>query len=428
VKKSSNYKLHGRITMMLLVIAIVSTLSYSAFMMMVVDRFEHAMLGTLVGHEIDELMTELLLDPEAKLPTTASVNAYLSSRESSKPIPDFLKGLSSDVHTEIRDGEKYYEVAIIDLADDRIYLTFDTTNLSIHRSTLMMMHVGGALFASFVVMISGFWLSRKFFLPVSKLAEEVSGIDPNDRKIRIEEKYRGYEVGLIARSIDQFLDKLDDFVEREQSFTAAVSHELRTPISVITTAIDLLELRGVTDIQQGPINRIKESSRYMGKVIESLLFFARNTRDVVEKTLPVINPDEIFQIVLEQYKEPASKKKLTLLYKNISKIKVRMSENHLEIILGNLLRNAIDNTDGGEVKVSLFENGFSVKDTGFGIEADEIDLIVKLNYHGANSQGSGLGLYLVVNICNIYGLKLEIESTIGEGSEFSVIFPENIIS
>ena len=64
-----------------------------------------------------------------------------------------------------------------------------------------------------------------------------------------------------------------------------------------------------------------------------------------------------------------------------------MSENHLEIILGNLIRNAIDNTDSGEVKVSLFENGFSVKDTGFGIEAEEIDLIVKLNYHGSNSQG-----------------------------------------
>jgi len=414
--------------MMLLVIALVCILFYATVMMMLVNKFEDALLTTLVGHEIDELVSELVENPEAKMPITDSVSAYLLSRESTIPVPDFLKGLSSNVHRDVRFGEKTYQVTVIDLADDRIFVTFDTTYLSKLRSTLDLMHIGGATVAFVIIIVSGFWLSKQFLLPVSNLAEEVANIDPDDRNIRIERKYRGYEVGLIAQSIDQYLDKLDDFVEREQSFTAAVSHELRTPISVVSTSVDLLELSGVSDKHRGPINRIKESALYMGKIIESLLFFARKTREVAEKTMPVVSLDEIFQIVLDQNKEKASQKKLALLYKSTSRVKVRMAENHLEIILSNLIRNAIDNTNRGEIKVSLFENGFSVKDTGSGIEASEIDLIVKLNYHGGESQGWGLGLYLVTNICNFYGLTLEIESTVGEGSEFKVIFPKSIIS
>lgn len=156
----------------------------------------------------------------------------------------------------------------------------------------------------------------------------------------------------------------------------------------------------------------------MFKVIESLLFFARNTNQAIEKTLPEICLHEIFSDVMTQYNGLAEDKKLTLKFKNKSRIKARISENHVEIILGNLIRNAIDNTDDGEVQVTLLAKGFSVRDTGHGIEVDEINQIVKLKYHSPDSQGCGLGLYLVKNICNIYGLKLKIKSTVGEGSEF----------
>jgi signal transduction histidine kinase len=116
-----------------------------------------------------------------------------------------------------------------------------------------------------------------------------------------------------------------------------------------------------------------------------------------------------------------------LLYRRKNKTKFRIVENHLEIILGNLIKNAIANTDAGEVKVTLFENGFSVSDTGHGIESDEIELVVKRNYHSPDSSGFGLGLYLVKSICDIYELKLEIDSAVGKGSTFVINFPEKLI-
>jgi signal transduction histidine kinase len=220
---------------------------------------------------------------------------------------------------------------------------------------------------------------------------------------------------------------MDGFVEREQSFTAAVSHELRTPITVVATATDLLEAKGVSREQQEVINRIKESTSYMASIIEALLFFARDTRKSIDKTMPEINLARIFVKVLKSYKKAASEKNLDLKIRLNARLKVRMSESHMEITLGNLIQNAINNTDAGAIEVTLFETGFSVEDSGRGIEPDEIDLIVRRNYHGSDSSGYGLGLYLVKSICDIYGLKLGIESAIGMGSKFVVYFPENML-
>ena len=427
MKQNLNYKLHSRVTVSLLVIAIISSITYLTVMVVILDRLETAMLATLLGHELDELVVELSQNPETQMPDTASVKAYLLSRDHLKPIPDYLRNLSPNVYHKMQVGEITYQIAIIDLNGERMYLSFNVTAISKNKSILLILLIGGGLLTTVVLVSSGFWLFRKYLLPVSDLAHEVSGIDPNDRNIRIEDKYQDYEVGLIAQSIDQFLDKLDDFVEREQSFTAAVSHELRTPVAVVATATDLLELKGVTAEQQDVINRIKESVSYMSSVIEALLFFARDTHKSIEKTMPLINLSRIFEKVLKSYKEDASKKKVHLRIKIKTRLKARMSESHMEIVLGNLIRNAIDNTDAGEIKVTLFENGFSVKDSGRGIEADEIELIVKRNYHGTGSSGHGLGLYLVKSICEIYELKLEIESAVGKGSEFVVHFPENML-
>lgn len=427
MKQNPNNKLHSRVTVSLLVIAIISSIIYLTVMVVILDRLETAMLATLLGHELDELVVELSQNPETQMPDTASVKAYLLSRDHLKPIPDYLRNLGPNVYHKMQVGEITYQIAIIDLNDDRMYLSFDVTTMSKNQSILLILLIGGGLLTTVVLVGSGFWLFRKFLLPVSDLAHEVSDIDPNDRNIRIEDKYQDYEVGLIAQSIDQFLDKLDDFVEREQSFTAAVSHELRTPVAVVASATDLLELKGVTAEQQGVINRIKESVSYMSSVIEALLFFARDTRKSIEKTMPEINLSRIFIKVLNGYKEAASKKKVHLRIKIKTRLKARMSESHMEIVLGNLIRNAIDNTDAGEIKVTLFENGFSVKDSGRGIEADDIELIVKRNYHGTGSSGHGLGLYLVKSICEIYELELEIESAVGKGSEFVVYFPENML-
>lgn len=421
-KPSHRYSLHSRIAAMLIIIAALSSIFYAIFINVIIDKLEDAMLATLVGHEIDEIVIDLAENPDTKLPKTASLNAYLLSRDKQSPIPGYLKDLEPG--SKITVGEKTFHVAILDLQDDRMYLSFDITHLSKYGNVLLILLIGGGILTAILLLFSGIWFSRKFLLPVSTLAEEVANIKPNDRNVRIEEKYRDYEVGLIAKSIDQFMDRMDDFVEREQSFTAAVSHELRTPVAVISTATELLEMNGsIVEKQRGALQRIKTSTKYMQGVIESLLFFARQANGSDEKTIPEILINAVITDILKDYVMTAKEKNLLLRFKSSSNLLVRIPENHLAIIVGNLVQNAINNTAEGEVCVTVLRHGFSVSDTGKGIETNDIDHIVERCYHSPDSAGCGLGLYLVSNICSHYNLKLEIESSVGSGSKFSVKFP-----
>lgn len=412
---------------MLLLIAALVSFMYFIFVLTMVNKLEETMLATLVGHEIDELVSELAQDPATGLPETASVHAYLLSREQEFPIPAYLKQLDSTIHNNIEVGEKTFHVAIMELNNDRLFLTFEITEIIRYRVYLLFSLIGGGGLAFVFLLFSGIWLSKKFLLPVSDLAYEVAGINPNERNIRIEQKYRDYEVGLIANSFDQFMEKMDEYVDREQSFTAAISHELRTPVAVISTSIDLLELVGITPKQQGAISRIKVSTHYMSKVIESLLFFARKYDASNDETLEEIHLAQVCEDVIKQYTTLAKDKGLSLDLENEANTRVRISANHIEIILGNLIRNSINNTSLGEVKIIVLQDGFSVTDTGCGIEPENIQRILERNSQRPHSKMSGMGLYLVANICEFYDLKLEIKSTVGKGSCFSIKFPDALL-
>jgi signal transduction histidine kinase len=421
---SAKYKLHSRIARKILYMAAIASILYSVFVVTLVNRLEVLMVTTLLGHEVSEMVIELQNDPDIPMPKSASIQAFRLSEEDIYPIPQYLKNLDYDGYVKVQSGDRSHHATVVDLFNDRIYISFDTTDINKTLSLLELILIGGGIIFVIMLFASWFWLTKKFVVPVSTLAEEVATLDPNIRNIRLEEGYKDYEVGIIAQSFDQFLVRMDEFVEREQSFSAAVSHELRTPVSVIATALDLLELDGVTEQQQGVINRIRASTNYMHKMIESLLFFARNADEKFEPTLTEINLETVFEETLAQYKGQAKIKKLELLLEVEYDKKVRIIENHIQIILGNLIQNAINNTTVGSIKVVLQKDKFCVIDTGHGIGSNEIDLVLERCYHGPESNGCGLGLYLVMKVCKVHGLDLKIDSQLGQGSSFCVIFPQ----
>lgn len=423
----AKYKLHSRITRKILYIAAIASILYSVFVVALVNRLEVLMVTTLLGHEVSEMVVELQHDPNIQMPKSASIQAYRLSEEGIYPIPQYLKELDYDGYVKVKSGDRSHHATVVDLFDDRIYISFDTTDINMTLALLQIILIGGGMIFVPLLFATWFWLTKKFLVPVSNLAEEVASLDPNERNIRIEEGYKDYEVGVIAHSFDQFLIRMDEYVEREQSFSAAISHELRTPVSVIATALDLLELDAVTEQQQGVINRIRSSTNYMHKMIESLLFFARNSDQKFESTLNEISLRKVFEETLSQYKDQARIKKLDLRLEVGFDKKLRIVENHIQIILGNLIQNAINNTTAGSIKVVLEQDKFCVIDTGHGIGSNEIDLVVERCYHGPDSNGCGLGLYLVMKVCKAHGLDLKIDSQLGLGSRFCVIFPQDLI-
>ena len=426
---NSRFRLQSRIANMLIIIAIIGSLAYGLFIWLVINKFEHAMFSTLSGHEIDEILIGLELDSVMTLPDTAAMKGYLRSQQQQKPIPDFLTQLEPGVYSDISHDDKIHQVTVMDIQGDRLYLYFDVTHISGYSTVLMIMLLGGGVLSSVALVVTGLWFSRKFLQPVSALAEQLANINPTDRNVRFEPQYRDYEVGLIARSMDQFMDRMDDFVEREQSFTSAVSHELRTPVTVLATATELLEMdEQLSERQHATLRRIKKTTTQMSDIIESLLFFARHENDTFDHTIPPISVNALVDELLEEYQRRAVVKKLDIEIRPHAELLVKIPESHLTIMIGNLVQNAINHTQQGHIIINILPNGFSVEDTGEGIHREEIKHIIKRGYHSSNSPGCGLGLYLVTNLCRHYELNLEIFSTPGSGSIFSIHFPDMTLS
>ena len=88
------------------------------------------------------------------------------------------------------------------------------------------------------------------------------------------------------------------------------------------------------------------------------------------------------------------------------------------MIADNLVRNALQNTPAGQVKVSLMTDRMVVQDTGIGIPASEIEAVRRNGIRGSNASGSGsgLGLALVDRLCQTFGWRFEIQSQINEGT------------
>lgn len=415
---------HKRLSLELLVLAAIAILFYFVFIVTIVHKLEQAMISTLVSHETGELVTELALDPDIKLPEHGPIIAFLLSRQETHPIPKYFYDLDGGVHNEITVGDRTLAIAIIDLHNDRLFISFDVTEFYRYQWLLIFfLIISGAVAVTFLL-IAAMWLIKKYLSPVSRLAQEVASLDPVERNIRIEREYKDYEVGLIAEAFDKYMNRLDEFVQREQAFTAAVSHELRTPVAVIATSLDLMKLKGIPDKQKDVFNRIRVSTNYMQQVIDSLMFFARHLHDTADKSIQVIELGPVCENVFEQYKTLANDKSLNLTVVKKHDVYARVMENHIEIVLGNLVRNAINNTDKGRITLTLDVDTIVVEDTGYGMEPGQIKAITRHSINPSTDESGGLGLYLITNICRYYDLRLDVDSTLGDGTRFIIQFPE----
>ena len=94
----------------------------------------------------------------------------------------------------------------------------------------------------------------------------------------------------------------------------------------------------------------------------------------------------------------------------------------LLIVVGNLIRNAIQHTEQGEVSIRLTAKQLRIVDTGHGITEAELARIFQRHYKGSDSRGEGIGLSLTKRICDRYGWDIAVESHHGHGTEVRLDF------
>ncbi len=241
---------------------------------------------------------------------------------------------------------------------------------------------------------------------------------------------------LICRDIS-VQEKIDTM---RRDFIANVSHELRTPLTVVGGFLETLmdSKDTVTESTKHYFDMMINQTNRMRLIIEDLLTLSKieSNNEVPERT--VIDMQKTLSMIHGDANALSNgKHKVTLDAK--SGLNIKGSQDELMSAFTNLASNAVRYTpDGGFVNISwkLSPHGqaiFSVEDSGIGIDAQHIDRLTERFYrvdHGRSRDtgGTGLGLAIVKHILNRHKARLEVTSTVGKGSTFSIIFPESRVT
>ena len=211
-----------------------------------------------------------------------------------------------------------------------------------------------------------------------------------------------------------------------------VVHEIKAPMEAIVSLADLIiEEEDPTEIQQ-MARLMQKSSRRLVNTTNNVLTFSR----LEQGNLPLAEHEENLSILVQDIcdmLEPKIKAKNLHLVRSIAPdVVFRTDLAVIEIVLINLLTNAVKYTDEGEIKVRLVKTEehiqMEVSDSGRGISDEERAKIFEPFYRSGNQDkfnrdGAGLGLYICKYYVELLGADLVLNSKLGLGSTFSVIIP-----
>ncbi|GEJ55469.1 HAMP domain-containing sensor histidine kinase [Anaeromyxobacter diazotrophicus] len=237
-----------------------------------------------------------------------------------------------------------------------------------------------------------------------------------------------------ATIVLQDVTRLMRFDELKNDLVATVAHEFRTPLTSLRMAIHLCadELVGpLTDKQGDLMLAARQDCERLQSIVDDLLDLSRIQSGRLELAWGSAAPSELVGVVLEAHRAEAAAKGIQLTgIAGRHLPKVRVDRERVELVISNLLANAVRHSPrGGTVEVTAVEGEgsvrFEVKDSGPGIAAEHQDRIFEKFYRipGAPAGGVGLGLYLAREIVEAHGGRIGVESAPGVGSRFWFTVP-----
>jgi signal transduction histidine kinase len=216
-------------------------------------------------------------------------------------------------------------------------------------------------------------------------------------------------------------------------FLAYVSHEMRTPLAALQLQIELLRERRALVGEEKIFDRLNRSYQRLAQLIDSVLLQSR-----IQAGRAVIKPASVnlaglVAEVVEEQKPGAERKGLRLTLVSQTRHPVLETDaEFLRLILVNLIGNAVKFTSEGEIQVRL-ESGtaqsrISVKDSGPGISPQDHDRIFEPfervePLRNKHTPGFGLGLATAKRLSEALGGRIELQSSPGQGSTFTLVLP-----
>ncbi|MGX9220458.1 sensor histidine kinase [Massilia varians] len=328
-------------------------------------------------------------------------------------IPAPLRGLSDGVHIIDVGATRLHVLAGRDARGSWVLADHES---DYDKIELVVYSMFAAVFLGFLVLAAllGGFLGARVVTPIHALAQSVrNGGAPPELTARKD------ELGVLARALEDHTAELRAFLDRERYFTGDVSHELRSPLTVIMGAAEIL-MQEAAPAVRAPAERIYRAAREAAESVTVLLLLARASE---LGTLPPVDVHAVAEDEVEKYRVLVAGKPVALRFLDGPLLAVRAPRELVAAAIGNLVRNACQYTDRGEVLVRLLPGRVVVEDTGPGLPPAVVATLGSGGAPSSGSGGTGLGLALARRICDFLGAGFAYEARQEGGSRFTISFP-----
>jgi signal transduction histidine kinase len=369
------------------------------------ERLKRNITFDLLSEELTHYEQRMRLDRGAEPLRSARLAIYRSSDLAE--LPRRIATLKPGEMHRIRLDRRLLDVLVRDGDFGRLYITYDVTPHAYQESIALAVLILGVIAIVIIAGVAAFGISRRLVKPVTALADRLTQIDPGERHVRIGAQFAGAELEPIARSVDAFMERLDGFVEREQSFTSTASHELRTPLAVIRGAVELLEEHSADRPSSAKaLARIQRAVFEMSEFTDALLALSREPHGG-ERSEATCDVHGVLVRVVEDQRSVSPGKRVVLDTSSAGSIDVPAPESMVAMVIGNLVRNALQHGTGQEIKCRLDGRELHVTNSG---AVPEAQLSAAPRRFTTHPSGHGMGLYLVRRICERYRWSIRLEN------------------
>ena len=264
--------------------------------------------------------------------------------------------------------------------------------------------------------------------------------DPNKRSLEIFFSFFLYSSLLIVLLLfikREFIRQKENAIKSDKlksAFLANMSHEIRTPMNAIVGFSELLGDEYYSDHKQQYISIIQNSSYNLIRLINDIIDLSKIEAGDLEIKYSDIKISDLFVELKDSYSLDLIKREKLLVsisYTIDEDLIFQSDPLRLKQVLSNLINNSVKFTSEGSITFGCEKTGreliFSVSDTGTGITEEDqkkvFDRFTKFNYHGMNTEGSGIGLSIADKLVNLLGGKIWFDSTFGKGTNFFFSLP-----
>lgn len=412
--------LRRQITLGMLAYTLLLSLGIATYGVTVIKNVEHLIWESLLRSEFEYFLECQRTEAGYRWDDTELLRLF--GKGSDTPIPTEFD-LPAGVHDGISVGKKQFVVLASGIGSDRSVMTLDITNIERVERQLIWMILGfSAVLVCILVLVTIFG-ARRLVRPLSSLARAIAELSPDQNGQRVQiEPHAPKEAQVIAERLNSYLVQIDDFVERERKFIRMASHELRTPLAVVVStaevALDPLVSSHSTETH---LRRILATAHEMQDLVTLLLALARDPARL-QSMMELVDLAELVPSIVQDHRPLAGSKELAFDIITIPPCSIHAPRQIVSATIGNLVRNAIENSEHGTIRVITTSSGVTVQDSGHGVSESERSRIYTQLARAGSAAAGGIGLELIARACAHLGWRLDIDSLESGGTKATLTF------